>query len=115
MPARFKERPYVVHNPQITLVRTTAEEMAHVANLMVQRLGQAKGPAAVAIPLRGLSMHNIEGQVFFDRETDKSCRDVFRAELGSNVSLHEVDAHINDPAFAEACVELLLEIQGKGS
>lgn len=114
VPARFKERPYVVHNPQITLVRTTAEEMVHVANLMVERLGQAKGPAAVAIPLRGLSMHNIEGQVFFDPETDKACHDVFRAELAPDIPLHEIDAHINDPAFAEACVELLLEIQGKG-
>ena len=115
VPSRLRERPYVVHNPQITLVRTTAEEMSHVAELMAGRLGHAKGPAAVAIPLRGLSMHNIEGQVFFDPETDKACRDVFRAELASKIPLHEIDAHINDPVFAEACVDLLLEIQGKGA
>jgi uncharacterized protein (UPF0261 family) len=115
VPDRFKERPYVVHNPQITLVRTTAEEMTHVAELMVRRLNRAKGPAAVAIPLRGLSMHNVEGQVFFDPETDRSCREVFKAKLRSDIPLREVDAHINDPAFAEACVELLLDIQGKGA
>ena len=40
---------------------------------------------------------------------------MFKAKLRSDVPLREVDAHINDPAFAEACVELLLEILGKGA
>jgi len=115
LPARLRGRPYVVHNPQITLVRATADEMAHVANVIAGKLNKAKGPTAVAIPLRGLSMHNIEGQVFFDRETDQACRAVFREKLRSGIPLYEIDAHINDPAFAEACVDLLLEIKGSRS
>jgi uncharacterized protein (UPF0261 family) len=110
VPERFRGRPYVVHNPQITLVRATGEEMAHVAGVMVRRLNAAKGPAAVAIPLRGLSMHNVEGQVFFDPEADRACRDVFRNELRPEVALHEIDAHVNDPAFARASVKVLLEL-----
>jgi uncharacterized protein (UPF0261 family) len=113
VPAPFQGRPYVVHNPQITLVRASAEEMTHVADIMVQRLNQAKGPAAVAIPLRGLSMHNIEGQVFFDPQADRACRDVFRQKLRPGVPLREIDAHVNEPAFAAMCVDLLLEIRGK--
>jgi uncharacterized protein (UPF0261 family) len=56
-------------------------------------------------------MHNIAGQVFFDPETDRCCRDVFRQKLRTDIPLHEVDAHINDPTFAEAYVGLFLEIQ----
>ena len=115
LPPRFKGRPYVVHNPQITLVRATREEMAHVAEIMAGRLNQAKGPTAVAIPLRGLSMHNVEGQVFFDPQADRACRDVFKKKLRSDIPLHEVDAHVNDPVFAETCVKLLLEMKGSGS
>jgi uncharacterized protein (UPF0261 family) len=69
----------------------------------------------VAIPLRGLSMHNIEGQVFFDPPADRACGDVFRQKLRPDIPLREIDAHVNDPAFAATCVELLLEIQGTKS
>ena len=115
VPPRFKQRPYIVHNPQITLVRATAEEMVHVAGIMVDRLNRATGPVAVAIPLRGLSMHNIRGQVFFDPQADAACRHVLGDKLRSDIPCHQIDAHINDPAFARACVHVLLETMASRS
>jgi len=116
LPPQFRGRPYVIHNPQITLVRATQDEMAHVAEIMAARLNKAKGPTAVAIPLGGPSMHNVEGHVFFDPQADRACRDVFKEKLRSDIPLHEVDAHVNDPVFAErgaaAGVESRRELTG---
>ncbi|NIA08078.1 MAG: UPF0261 family protein [Actinobacteria bacterium] len=110
IPARFKNRPYVVHNPQLTLVRANGDEMVHVARIMVERINRSKGPAAVVVPTKGLSMHNIEGQAFFDPKADSACLDVYRKELRPDIHLHCIEAHINDPVFAERGVHILMDL-----
>lgn len=109
IPKRFKGRKYVVHNPQITLVRASRREMVHAAEVMARKLNKAGGPVAMVIPLRGLSMHNVPGGPFFEPETDRRCCKVFRENLRSDIPIYEVDSHINDPVFAEAVVRVLLE------
>lgn len=113
VPAPFQDRPYIIHNPRITLVRADRKQMERAAEIIVERLNKASGPAAVAVPTRGLSMHNIEGEPFFDPETDAACRHILKEKLRPDIIVHEIDAHINDPEFAESIVELLVNIQNK--
>lgn len=97
-----QRRPFIIHNPNITLVRTAQEEMAQVGQLMAERLNQARGPVAVLIPLRGFSASDRPGHAFYDPEADAALITTLKANLDPGIELMEVDAHINDPAFAEA-------------
>ena len=63
---------------------------------------------AILLPLRGVSAIDREGQPFHSPEADAAYREALRAGLGPNVRLIELDAHINDPSFAEAAAEALL-------
>ena len=51
-----------------------------------------------------------EGQPFHSPEADAAYREALKAGLAPHVRLVELDAHINDPAFAEAAAAALLEL-----
>lgn len=97
-----RKRPVVVHNPNITLVRTARDEMAEVGRLMARRLNAAKGRVAVLIPMRGFSFSDRPGHAFYDPEADAALVEALEAELNPRVELHKIDAHVNDEAFADA-------------
>lgn len=104
MPAKFRERLLYQHNPAVTLMRTTPEENAVLGRLIAEKLNRAQGPTALLVPLRGVSMIDAEGAVFYDPVADAALFEALRAHLEPQVELIEVDAHINDPAFAAALV-----------
>ncbi|MBX0329690.1 Tm-1-like ATP-binding domain-containing protein, partial [Oscillochloris sp. ZM17-4] len=107
VPAQFRERNLYVHNATVTLMRTTPEECAQLGAIIAQKLSAAKGPTALFVPLRGVSMIAAEGQPFYDPEADAALIGALKASLGPNVELHELDMEINDPRFAEAMAERL--------
>ncbi|MBI5032549.1 MAG: Tm-1-like ATP-binding domain-containing protein [Chloroflexi bacterium] len=104
-------RPYVRHSPTHTHFRTTAAEMSAVAHFIAERLNAGKGPRAAIIPLQGFSMFNRPGAVLFDAAANAGYIDTLRAELAPEVKRVEVDAHINDEKFADATVQLFLELR----
>jgi len=59
------------------------------------------------IPLRGVSLIDVEGQVFFDPEAGRSLFDALRDTLDPGVDVRELDTDVNDPAFAHAMVDTL--------
>ena len=105
LPAKFRERLLYQHNPAVTLMRTTPEENAVLGRLIAEKLNRAQGPTALLVPLRGVSMIDAEGAVFYDPIADTALFEALRAHLESRVELIEIDAHINDPAFASALVD----------
>ncbi|MFH8981654.1 Tm-1-like ATP-binding domain-containing protein [Streptomyces varsoviensis] len=108
VPPRFADRRLLVHNPTVTLMRTTPEEMAALGDTIGRRLAAADGPAAVLWPLDGVSAIDAEGGPFHDPAADAAgLAALRRAVEGSAVELREVPAHLNDPAFAVAAAELL--------
>jgi uncharacterized protein (UPF0261 family) len=107
-----RQRPYIIHNPNITLVRTSKEEMAQVGELLAQRLNQMQGPAAVFIPERGLSYSNRPGHPFYNPEADAALIASLEGSLNGQVELIRMDAHINDAAFAEAAADKMHELMG---
>jgi uncharacterized protein (UPF0261 family) len=109
VPGQFAgHRLLYVHNPTVTLMRTTAEEMAELGARVGRKAAEATGPTEVFWPDRGVSALDADGQAFFDAEADAACRDALEGELrAAGRILHRVDAHINDPAFARALADRL--------
>ncbi len=108
VPARFDDRTFYIHNPQVTLMRTTPEENAELGRLMARKLGRARGPTVLMIPERGVSLIDVEGKPFHDPPADKALFDALKANLPRNVGLVEMDTDINDEIFATRAAELLL-------
>lgn len=104
VPARYADRRFHRHNPGTTLMRTTPSENAELGRWMADRLNRAKGPAAVVVPLRGFSAYDVEGGPFWDPAADRAFVAGLRSALAAHVPVVEVDAHVNDPAFADALV-----------
>lgn len=103
-------RPYVRHSPTHTHFRSTAAEMSAVARWIAERLNAGRGPRAAIIPLRGFSMMNREGKPLYDAVANMGYIETMRRELAPDVERVEVDAHINDPEFADATVQLFLKL-----
>ena len=102
VPPRFESRNLYIHNPSVTLMRTTPEESAELGRQIAQKLSAARGPVAFFIPLRGVSAISGEGGPFYDAEADEALFSALREHMSAHVEMHEVDAHINDPEFAQA-------------
>lgn len=100
LPERFRDRHLHVHNPQVTLMRTTPEENAELGRILAEKVNGASGPAAVVLPLGGVSMLDVEGEDFYDPTADEALFEAIRDELSEAVERIEVDADINDEEFA---------------
>jgi uncharacterized protein (UPF0261 family) len=107
VPPQFEDRNLYVHNPTITLMRTTPEECAELGRRIARKLSAATGPVALFVPLAGVSMIDAEGQPFRDPDADAALFEALRAGLGDNVELVEMDCNINDEAFATAMAQKL--------
>jgi uncharacterized protein (UPF0261 family) len=112
VPERFAGRNLYVHNPSVTLMRTTAEECAELGRRVAVRLSAATGPVALYVPLRGVSAIAVEGGPFFDPAADDALFTAVREHLAPSVELHELDTDINDPAFAAAMAARLDDLLG---
>ncbi|MDX6352913.1 MAG: hypothetical protein QOF84_7703 [Streptomyces sp.] len=108
LPERFRDRHVLVHNPSVTVIRTTASESAHLGRGIAAKLRAATGPTALCLPLRGLSTLGEPGGIYHDPVVDATLFHALRDGLrGSTVELLEYDTHINDPAFARATADRL--------
>jgi len=107
VPEAFGDRHFHVHNPQVTLMRTTAEENAELGESIAGKLNGATGPTALLLPLGGVSMLDVEGEDFYDPEADAALFDALRDHLDDGVELVEMDDDINDDEFAKALANKL--------
>ena len=110
VPEKFQNRNLYVHNPTITLMRTTPEECAELGRQIGQKLSAATGPVALFIPRGGVSAIATDGGVFHDPEADTALIDTLLANAGENVEIHDMEEDINDPRFAEAMANRLAEM-----
>ena len=107
VPERFRGRKLYSHNANVTLMRTTPAECRELGRVIGAKLRASNGPAQILFPLRGISAIDRAGQPFDDPEARAQLLAGLRETHGS-VPLVELDLHINDPAFAEACAHELL-------
>ena len=110
VPARYHDRNLYAWNPNITLLRTNAEENRRIGELIAAAARAATAPVAVLLPLRGVSMLDSEGHEFWDAAADAACFEAIRVGVGPGIPVIEVDANINDPAFSGRVAQTLLEM-----
>ncbi len=107
VPEEFRDRNLHVHNPQVTLMRTTPEECAELGSIVAEKLSAATGETALALPLEGVSMLSVEGEEFYDPEADAALFEALREGVDENVELLELETDINDETFARTIAEKL--------
>jgi uncharacterized protein (UPF0261 family) len=113
VPSKFLGRRFYQHNPNVTLMRTTPEENEKLGKEIAFKASAAKGPTAIVLPLRGVSAIDAEGKPFWWPEADRALFESIRHWLAPHVELIELDLHINDPTFADACARKLLELMAR--
>jgi uncharacterized protein (UPF0261 family) len=110
VPPQFEDRNIYVHNPTVTLMRTTPAECAELGRRIARKLSAATGPTVLFVPLKGVSMIATEGGPFHDAAADEALFSALREGLADSVELHELDLDVNDPAFADAMANRLHEL-----
>ena len=113
LPKELKSRKYIVHNPNMTLVRLSPDELVSVGKLTAQKLNRGKGPIRVFIPLKGFSYPDRKNLPHWEPEGNQAFIDSFKANLNPSVPVIELDAHINDPEFIDPVTEAFLSIMGR--
>jgi uncharacterized protein (UPF0261 family) len=114
VPPQFEGRNLYVHNPTVTLMRTTPDECRELGRRIGRKLSAATGPTALFVPLRGVSMIDVEGQPFHDPEADAALIEGLQETLEPSVEVHEVDADVNDPELAVAMADRLHDMIREG-
>ena len=112
VPAKYAGRKLYKHNPNVTLMRTSAEECARIGTWIGERLNLCDGPVRFLIPEKGVSALDIKGGAFFDPEANAA---LFKAlettlEQTDRRRITRLPLHINDPEFAEAAAAAFKEI-----
>jgi uncharacterized protein (UPF0261 family) len=92
-----------------TWIRLSPAELKEVAEVFVQKLNPAKGPVKIIVPLKGWCSLDVPGSPTFDLKEDAIFTQALRAGLKPEIEITEVDAHMEDPAFARAVVEASLD------
>ena len=109
VPDRYEGRTFYQHNPQVTLMRTNADECVELGRILAEKVNLSTGPASVLLPLKAISVISAEGQPFHDPAADAALFEAIRSNLQKKIRLVEIDCTINDPEFARACAQALLE------
>jgi uncharacterized protein (UPF0261 family) len=112
VPARFRDRTLHVHNPNVTLMRTTPEECARIGRFIVEKLNRMEGPVRFLIPEGGVSLIDAPGQPFWDPAADRALFDTITSGFRATASrkLVRLPHNLNDPAFADALVAAFDEV-----
>lgn len=110
----FRRRLFHVHNPSITLIRTTEKECREAGIWLAKRLNEMEGPVRLLLPLHGLSQLDAPGQPFYDPKADQALFDAILATVKQNEKrkVLALPYHINDPAFTHEVVNAFNELHG---
>lgn len=108
VPAKFTDRVFYQHNPQVTLMRTTPKECAELGRILAAKANLSKGPVTVLLPKKAISVISADGQPFHSPEADEALFSAIKNNLDPRIPLVELDCEINDPEFAIACANTLL-------
>ena len=108
LPKEFEGRAIYQHNPQVTLVRTSAEECDELGRILARKANANGASTAILIPTRAISVISAPGEVFHDPAADAKLFNAIREE--AKVEVKELEVEINSEEFANACVGKLLEL-----
>ncbi|MEX5598936.1 Tm-1-like ATP-binding domain-containing protein [Pseudophaeobacter sp. C1-32P7] len=105
-PPQLQGRPSHAHNRLLTSAVLDADERRLVARTISDKLQGASAPVAVLLPEQGCNEWDRPGGDLHDAEGLSAFCDEMRAACPGNATLHALDCHINDAAFAEKALEI---------
>jgi uncharacterized protein (UPF0261 family) len=115
VPERFAGRNLLVHNPTVTLMRTTPEESAELGTLLGRKLRAAQGPVSVFLPLGGVSAVDVPDGPFHDPAADAELfAHLTEALSGGTAIVTRREEAINDAGFGAAAARELHRLIGEG-
>jgi uncharacterized protein (UPF0261 family) len=114
VPERYRGRTFYQHNPQVTLMRTTAEECTRMGRWIAERLNLMEGPVRFFLPERGVSALDVQGGAFFDPAARTALFAAIEATVrpSANRRIIRLPHAINDAGFAAAVVEEFRRLHG---
>lgn len=104
MKPKYKKRKLYLLDPQRVQAKMVPAEIKKAARVIADKLNRAKGPTKFIIPLRGWSASEREGDPYYEPELNRLFVQTLKARLRPEIETIEVDAHLEDPGFAEAIV-----------
>ncbi|SFS32758.1 Tm-1-like ATP-binding domain-containing protein [Saccharopolyspora flava] len=112
VPERYRDRNLYVHNPQVTLMRTTPEECREIGSFLARKLNACEGPVRFLLPTGGVSMLDAPGQPFHDPEADAALFETLEREVRQTDDrrLLRVEHNVNDEEFVTALLAAFREI-----
>ena len=113
VPAAFDvpERKLIVHNASVCAVRANAQECAELGRIFAEKVNRSTGRTTVLLPLNGKDKYEQPPDgPWIDPAADKAMYDQIRRNLRAEIPLREINANINDPAFADATADAFLEL-----
>lgn len=110
VPEKFAQRRFHVHNPMVTLMRTTPEENDELGKEIAHKACASRGPTAVLLPKGGISAIDKIGGPFWWPEADQALFQSLHNWSSTSLKIQESEAHINDPEFAQLAAETLLKM-----
>lgn len=108
VPEKYKDRLFYIHNPQVTLMRTNAEECAQLGKIIAEKANANPAPTAILNPLKTVSVISAEGQPFYDTEADAALFGAIHQH--AKVEVIDYDEEINSEVFAKAAAHKLLDL-----
>jgi uncharacterized protein (UPF0261 family) len=93
-----------------TWLRMSPNELKETAGVFAQKLNLSRGPVRVVIPLRGWSSVDAPGNPTYDPGEDRIFTTELRKTLRNDIEIVEVDANMEDPAFADAITKAALDL-----
>ena len=117
VPEKFKDRKFVIHNPMVTLMRTTLEENRKFGEWIGNRLNAMNGPVRFLLPTGGVSALDTPGKAFWDPEADEALFSAIERTVKTSPSrrVERVQGNINDDVFSNRVIEVFRSIMPKAS
>jgi uncharacterized protein (UPF0261 family) len=110
VPEKYKDRLFYEWNPSVTLMRTNIEENSKMGEIFAKKANASKGRVAFLLPLKGVSMLDAEGGVFWWPEANQAMFQAIKKNVKPGIQVVEMNCNINDEAFSEKAVELLMKL-----
>ena len=110
VPEKYKSRQLYSWSPDITLMRTNAEENKILGNELAIKANNAKGPVEIMLPLKGVSILDSPGERFYLPEVDAVLFESIKESVAGHIVVTEIDTDINNDLFAITLVERLLKL-----
>lgn len=106
-PARVAGQEVHAHNRLLSSVMMTPDQRREMARALCSKMAGARAPVTFLLPTHGGNEWDRPGGPLSDPEGLGTFCDAIRTQCPQNVALVEIDAHINDPAFAETALQVL--------